>query len=51
MANTKPQKLAIPQLTGIHQSHPEVGKAIQTIMEYINLNVNPVQGNKVTPKR
>lgn len=53
MASTgkaKPQALSIPQLAIIHQKHPEVGKAIQTILEYINKNVTPVQGTKVAPK-
>lgn len=54
MPNTgksKPQLLSIPQLAAIHQSHPETGKALQIIVEYINRNIpNPVQGNKVQPK-
>lgn len=52
-ANTgkaKPQLLSIPQLASIHHNHPETGKAIQTIMEYINRNVVPIQGDKVQPK-
>lgn len=42
-----PKPLSIPQLTAIHQKNPEIGKAIQTILEYINKNVTPKQGNKV----
>ena len=34
-------------LAKIHKEHPEVGKALQIIMEYIRKNVVPIQGNKV----
>jgi len=51
MADTvKPQLLSIPQIDEIHLAHPPTGKAIQTIVDYINRNVNPVQGNKVAPR-
>lgn len=53
MANTgksKPQLLQIPQLAEIHLNHPPTGKAIQTILEYINKNVTPAQGNRIEPK-
>lgn len=42
----KPQKLTLPQLPNIHQTHPHIGKALQDIVNYINKNVTPVQGNK-----
>lgn len=45
-----PQKLSLPQLTGIHQTHPEIGKSLQAILDYINTNVDPKQGNKVAPR-
>ncbi|MBU6231680.1 hypothetical protein KGP36_03345 [Patescibacteria group bacterium] len=48
---SKPQKLSIPQLADIHLNHPPTGKAIQAILEYINANVTPVQGNRVEPKK
>lgn len=48
---SKPQLLNIPQLASIHQFHPETGKAIQAIVEYVNSNVTPVQGNKVAPRK
>lgn len=41
-----PKLLSIPQLGGIHQSHPPIGKALQTMLDYINKNVTPKQGNK-----
>ena len=50
MANTgkaSPQLLSIPQIAAIHQFHPETGKALQTILEYINKNLIPKQGNRV----
>jgi hypothetical protein len=40
-------RLSIPQLTTIHVSHPEIGRALQAILDYINLNVTPAPGNKV----
>ena len=46
----KPQLLQIPQLADIHHNHPPTGKAIQQIVDYINRNINPIQGNKVAPK-
>lgn len=46
-----PQNLSLPQLTKIHISHPEIGKALQTIVEYVNQNVTPVPGTKVSPRK
>lgn len=40
--------LDIPQLAEIHLNHPPTGKAIQAILEYINRNVAPVEGNIVS---
>jgi hypothetical protein len=53
MANnpTAPQKLTLPQLADVHLSNPPIGKAIQTIQEYINTNVTPAPGNKVPTRR
>lgn len=53
MASTglsKPKLFVIHELGGIHQSHPPIGKALQAIVDYINRNVQPVQGTKVAPK-
>ena len=53
MASTgkaKPQLLSLPQLTSIHQRDPEIGKALQVILEYLNVNLPPKQGNKIAPK-
>ena len=50
MANSKlalPKQIELPMLGAIHQKHPEVGKALQIIMEYLRKNLPPVQGNKV----
>lgn len=50
MANTasnKPQLLSIPQIEDIHRNHPPTGKAIQSILDYINGNVTPPQGTKI----
>lgn len=52
MANSgksKPSQLSIPQIADIHLNHPPTGKALDTIIEYINKNLPPVQGNKVAP--
>ncbi len=49
MAN--PQKLDIPQLGDIHITHPPIGKALAAIVEYVNRNVTPVPGTKVTPRK
>lgn len=53
MANSgkaKPQLLSIPQLNAIRANHPPTADAIRTILEYLNANLSPVQGNKVAPK-
>jgi hypothetical protein len=33
-------------LPKIHIKHPEIGKALKEIIEYINRSVTPKQGNK-----
>lgn len=49
MATNKaqPQILSVPQLAEIHLNHPATGKAIQTIIDYINKTVSPVTGTKI----
>lgn len=47
MAAAKPKQLDVPQLAAIKKTHPEIGKAIDAIIEYIRKNVTPVQGNRV----
>lgn len=42
----KPKNLTVSTLAKIHVLHPEVGKALKEIIEYINRNVAPKQGNK-----
>ena len=52
MASTntaKPALLAVTQIAEIHLNHPPTGKAIQAIVDYINKNVTPKQGNKIQP--
>ena len=44
----KPKLLQIPSLPKIHEQHPEVGQAIKIIVEYLNKNLTPRQGNKVS---
>lgn len=44
--NDQPSLLNISGLAGIHQSHPEIGKALQQIQEFLNTNVTPTQGTK-----
>lgn len=43
----KPKKLQIETLPKIHLTDPHIGKAIKQIVDYINKNVTPVQGNRV----
>ncbi len=45
-----PKLLSVPQIAVIHTSHPEIGKAIKTIVDYINKNVPPPQGTKIKPR-
>jgi len=35
---SKPQLLTIPQLADVHHNHPATGKAIATIVDYLNAN-------------
>lgn len=48
--NAPPKLLSIPELAGIHVSHPPIGKAIQAILDYVNKNVTPPQGNKIAKR-
>lgn len=43
----QPQILSVPQLAEIHLNNPATGKAIQTIIDYINKTVSPVTGTKI----
>lgn len=45
----KPNLLNIPTLASIHLKYPNAGKALQEIVRYVNQNVTPPAGNKVTP--
>ena len=45
--STKPKQIDIPNLGGIKQTHPEIGKALERLLEYIRKNVSPKQGNRV----
>lgn len=44
----KPKQITIPSLPKIHQQHPEIGKALDIIVQYLRKNLPPVQGNKVS---
>lgn len=48
--NNQPELLNIPTLASIHLKDPDVGKALQTIVDYINANVTPPQGNKIATR-
>jgi hypothetical protein len=48
---SKPQVLTLPHLASIHAEHPAIGKTLQQILEYINKNVVPIQGNLVAPAK
>ena len=52
MATNKvpPSLLSIPQVAKIHVTDPSTGKALQTIIEYINKTVTPPQGNKIAKR-
>ena len=45
-----PSLLVLPQLPKIVQANPDIGRALQDIVDYINKNVTPVQGNKLATK-
>lgn len=49
MATNKaqPQLLSVSTLAKIHTTHPEIGRGLQEIIEYINKNVTPPQGTKI----
>ena len=42
-------KLQIPQLERIRAENPHVADAIKAITDYLNQNVVPATGNKITP--
>ena len=44
--STKPKQIDIPNLGGIKQTHPEIGKAFEQLLNYIRKNVVPIQGNR-----
>lgn len=44
--NIAPQLLTLPSISKIHLSDPEIGKALQDIVDYINANITPTQGDK-----
>lgn len=48
--NNQPQLLNLPSLPAIHLKDPEVGKALQIIVDYINENVIPAQGTRVATR-
>jgi len=48
--NSKQVLLHVEQITSIRASHAPTADAIQRIVDYINKNVIPIQGNKVQPK-
>lgn len=53
MASTgksKPQLLAVPQIAQIHLNDPATGKAVQTIVEYVNKNLPAAPGTRVAPR-
>lgn len=43
--------LSLPELGGIHISHPPIAKSLQRIVDYINANVTPAPGNRVTSNK
>lgn len=49
MATNKeaPGLLSIPQLAEIHLNHAPTGKALQTIIDYINKTVTPPTGTRI----
>lgn len=51
MASIKPKQLDVPQIDKIHLQLPEVGKALDTMVQFIRKNVTPLQGNKKNPPK
>jgi hypothetical protein len=47
---SKPKLLNISQIPKIHVSHPEIGKAIQSVVDYVNKSIVPVQGNRIAKR-
>ena len=48
--NSKQVLLNVKQITSIRSNHPPTADAIVAIVNYINKNVIPIQGNRVQPK-
>jgi hypothetical protein len=48
--NSKQVLLHVEQMQSIRTNHPPTADALEKIIDYINKNVAPVQGNKVSPK-
>jgi len=46
MPSSAPKQIDLPNLAGIKQTHPEIGKALDSIVQYIRKNVTPKQGNR-----
>lgn len=42
----KPKQLTIHTLPRIHVTHPEIGKALDQIVQYLRKNLPPMQGNR-----
>ena len=43
----KPKQITLPMLPKIHVQHPDVGRALDLIVQYLRKNLPPVQGNRV----
>jgi hypothetical protein len=41
--------LTIPNLDQINKKDPKTAEALTKVQSYVNLNVNPVAGNRVVP--
>lgn len=49
--NAAPAKLDLTGIADIHLNHPPTAQALKQIVDYINANVTPVQGNKKAPRK
>lgn len=47
MANTLSKQLDLPMLAKIHRDYPDIGKALELIVDHIRKNVVPLKGTKV----
>ena len=45
-----PGLLSLSTLAKVHTSHPEIGRSLQEIVDYINQNITPPQGTKIKPR-